>query len=212
MAQSERLGRPDTQHVVVEQNFGFQSDLDQVGDDLHVVGSVGVWVHTQRHEQVLSWSRQLSTDEYTGSDVRVAHLFTANPGRWRPLVTNLRVLEPHLEPLDSHEPRLFVTTRGSQKTKQVARHVVHRLPAVQLILEDVKNVVLHTFCQFIIPTKAQNFKPKKWKRQMFNMCLNHLTSPGHDLPFIFRTELFLCDQQFRLRVVLIWCWGMRTAA
>lgn len=42
MAQSERLNRPDTQHVVVEQNFGFQSDLDQVGDDLHVVGSVGV--------------------------------------------------------------------------------------------------------------------------------------------------------------------------
>lgn len=40
---------------------------------------------------------------------------------------------------------------------------------------------------------------------MFNMCLNRLTSPGHDLPFIFRTELFLRDQQFRLRVVLIWC-------
>lgn len=59
MDRNEKLGRPDTQHVVVEQNFRFESDLDQVGDDLHVVSTVGVTVHTQRHEQILSWSSQL---------------------------------------------------------------------------------------------------------------------------------------------------------
>lgn len=47
IAKNENLGRPDTQHVVVKQNFGFETYLDQVGDDLHVIGSVGVTVHTQ---------------------------------------------------------------------------------------------------------------------------------------------------------------------
>ena len=46
---------------MVEEDFGFESDLDQVGDHLHVVGAVGVAVHTQRHEEVLSWSGQLCT-------------------------------------------------------------------------------------------------------------------------------------------------------
>lgn len=57
----KRPHRPDTQHVVVEEDFRFESDLDQVGDHLHVVCSVGVAVHTQRHEEVLSWSSQLCT-------------------------------------------------------------------------------------------------------------------------------------------------------
>lgn len=57
--EKERDCRPDTQHVVVEENFGFESDLDQTGDDLHVICSVCVAVHTQRHEEVLSWSSQL---------------------------------------------------------------------------------------------------------------------------------------------------------
>lgn len=57
--ENERLHRPDTQHVMVEEDFGFESDLDQVGDHLHVICSVGVAVHTQRHEEVLSWTSQL---------------------------------------------------------------------------------------------------------------------------------------------------------
>lgn len=55
----ETRRRPDTQHVVVEEDFGFETDLDQAGDHLHVVCSVSVAVHTQRHEEVLSWSSQL---------------------------------------------------------------------------------------------------------------------------------------------------------
>ena len=39
--------KPDTEHVVVEENFGFKSDLDQVGDHFHVVCSVCVAVHAQ---------------------------------------------------------------------------------------------------------------------------------------------------------------------
>lgn len=51
--------RPDTQHVVVEEHFGLEADLDEVGDDLHVVSAMRVAVHTQRHQQVLSWTSQL---------------------------------------------------------------------------------------------------------------------------------------------------------
>lgn len=64
---------------------------------------------------------------------------------------HLWVLEPHLQPLHSHEPSLFVTTCGREETQQVSGHVVHGLPAVQLIPENIQHVVLHTLCQFIIP-------------------------------------------------------------
>lgn len=68
-----------------------------------------------------------------------------------PDTSYLWVLEPHLQPLHSHESSLFVAARGCEQTQQVSGHVVHRLPAVQLIPEDVKHIVLHTLCQFIIP-------------------------------------------------------------
>lgn len=44
---------------MIKKNFGFESDLDQVGDNLHVICSVGVAVHAQRHQEVLSWASQL---------------------------------------------------------------------------------------------------------------------------------------------------------
>lgn len=44
---------------MVEEDFGFESDLDQVGDHLHVITAVGVAVHTQGHEKVLGRSGQL---------------------------------------------------------------------------------------------------------------------------------------------------------
>lgn len=37
---------PNTQHVVVEKNFGLEADFDQVGDDLHVLGAMSIAVHT----------------------------------------------------------------------------------------------------------------------------------------------------------------------
>lgn len=46
---------------MVEEDFGFESDLDQVGDYLHVVCSVGVAVHAQRHEEVLGRTSELGT-------------------------------------------------------------------------------------------------------------------------------------------------------
>lgn len=83
----------------------------------------------------------------------------------RIFVTHLRVLEPHLQPLHSHETCLFVATRGCEQTKQVSGYVVHRLPAVQLIPEDVKHVVLHTLCKFVIPTARQRVRQKtRWFR------------------------------------------------
>lgn len=46
---------------MIEDDFRFQADLDEVGDHLHVVRSMGVAVHTERHEKVLSWTGQLQT-------------------------------------------------------------------------------------------------------------------------------------------------------
>lgn len=60
--------------------------------------------------------------------------------------SHLWVLEPHFQPLHSHEPCLFVATCGRKQTQQISRHVVHWLPAVQLIPEDVKYVVFHALC------------------------------------------------------------------
>jgi len=54
-----RVDRPDAEHVVVEQHFGLQADLDEDGDDLHVVGSVRVAVHAHGHEEVLRRPVQL---------------------------------------------------------------------------------------------------------------------------------------------------------
>jgi len=75
------------------------------------------------------------------------------PGPFR---THFWVLEPHLQPLHGHEPSLFVATRGREQTQQVPWHVVHRLPAVQLIPQDVEHVVFHALCQFIVPTVRQD--------------------------------------------------------
>lgn len=85
-----RCHTPDTQHVVVEEDFGFESDLDQVGDHLHVVRSVGVAVHTQRHEEVLSWSSQLCTHknkerQLTLLTVINIHIHKLRIERYRPL-------------------------------------------------------------------------------------------------------------------------------
>ena len=44
---------------MVEEHFGLEADLDEVGDHLHVVSTMRVAVHAQRHEQILSWARQL---------------------------------------------------------------------------------------------------------------------------------------------------------
>lgn len=44
---------------MIEDDFRFQTDLDEVGDHLHVIRSMGVAVHTERHEKVLSWTGQL---------------------------------------------------------------------------------------------------------------------------------------------------------
>lgn len=44
---------------MIEDDFRFQADLDEVGDHLHVIRSMGVAVHTERHEKVLSWTGQL---------------------------------------------------------------------------------------------------------------------------------------------------------
>lgn len=68
---------------------------------------------------------------------------------------HLWVLEPHLQPLHRHESCLFVATCGCEQTQQVSGHIVHRLPAVQLIPEDIKHIVLHTLCKFVIPTGFQ---------------------------------------------------------
>lgn len=74
----------------------------------------------------------------------------------------LWVLKPHLQPLHSHESCLFVATCGCEKTEQISGHVVHGLPAVQLISEDIQHVVLHAFSQFFIPSvlwkKLRRFK------------------------------------------------------
>lgn len=55
------LYKPDTQHVVVEEDFRFEPNLDQVGDHFHVICAVCVAVHAQRHEKVLGRSSQLFT-------------------------------------------------------------------------------------------------------------------------------------------------------
>lgn len=44
--------------------------------------------------------------------------------------SNLWVLEPHLQPLHSHESSLFEATCGCEQAQQVSGHVVHWLPAV----------------------------------------------------------------------------------
>lgn len=52
---------PDAEHVVVQQDLGLEADLDQVGDDVHVLGAVRAAVHAHGHEQVLGGPRQLRT-------------------------------------------------------------------------------------------------------------------------------------------------------
>lgn len=44
---------------MIEEDFRLETDLDEVGDHVHVVSSVSSTVHAQRHEEVLRWSRQL---------------------------------------------------------------------------------------------------------------------------------------------------------
>lgn len=46
---------------MVEEDFGFESDLDQVRDHFHVICSLGDAVHAQRHEEVLGRASQLCT-------------------------------------------------------------------------------------------------------------------------------------------------------
>lgn len=50
---------PDTEHIVVEEHLGFEADLDQVRDDIHVFRAMRVAVHAHRHQQVLRWPGQL---------------------------------------------------------------------------------------------------------------------------------------------------------
>lgn len=51
--------------------------------------------------------------------------------------SHLWILQPHLQPLHSHKPHLLVATGGSEQTQQVTGHIVHGLPAVQLVLQDI---------------------------------------------------------------------------
>lgn len=50
---------PDTQHVMIQEDFRLKTDLNEVGDHIHVVSSMSSTVHAQRHEEVLRWSCQL---------------------------------------------------------------------------------------------------------------------------------------------------------
>lgn len=44
---------------MIEEDFRLKTDLDEVGDHVHVVSTVGSTVHAQRHKEVLRWSCQL---------------------------------------------------------------------------------------------------------------------------------------------------------
>lgn len=68
-------------------------------------------------------------------------------------ISYLRVLEPHLQPLHGQKTGLFVAASCGEQTQQIPGHVVHRLPAVQLIPQDVQHIVFHTLCQLLIPIK-----------------------------------------------------------
>ncbi len=54
---------PDTQHVVVEENFRFEADLNEVWNDLHVVWTMCITVHAQRHQKILCWPSQLENHQ-----------------------------------------------------------------------------------------------------------------------------------------------------
>lgn len=64
---------PDAEHVVVEENLGLEADLDQVGDDVHVLGAVRAAVHAHGHQQVLGRPRQLQGGRVTHQPRRLGH-------------------------------------------------------------------------------------------------------------------------------------------
>lgn len=109
------------------------------------------YVQLQRYCDTLSVT--ITTVQYSGADFSYS--------------SNLWVLQPHLQPLHSHESSLFVAARSCEQTQQISGHVVHRLPAVQLIPEDVQHIVLHTLCQLLVPTEAQRVGQRK---------MDHLTT------------------------------------
>lgn len=82
---------------MVEEDFGFEADLDQVGDHLHVICPMGVAVHTQRHEEVLSWSGQLCTHKNKEREftlITVIHIYIQKISRKCSVVSGQKKICP----------------------------------------------------------------------------------------------------------------------
>lgn len=54
---------------MIEEDFGLETDFDEIGDHVHVVSSVSPTVHAQGHEKVLCWSGQLERNRIQNNSV-----------------------------------------------------------------------------------------------------------------------------------------------
>lgn len=142
-------GAPDAEHVVVEQDLGLQADLDQVGDDVHVLGAVRAAVHAHGHEQVLGRPGQLWGGQGGGNASAPWPGPPAGPRAHG--APHLGVLQPHLQLLHRHQPHLLVAAGGGEQPQQVPRDVVNGLPPGELVAQHVEDVLLHALRQLLVP-------------------------------------------------------------